>query len=297
MAAFASIASAGPAAARGVLSHPTLSSYAMPGATSYVAGGPDGDMYVAAGNDVVQMSPRGSVVSTYGVPGTVNQLAPLGSSLYLSYAAGTVLAALPAVPGGPLALLDTGLPLSAGALAAGPDGNLYEGALGGIFKAHTDGQLVEYSTPQTPNVPNSIREIDSAYGTLWYTNPSTNKIGSITTSGHDVEYGRLSGAPSGITATSNGVLYFTEPSKDIVGRITTTGAITEWRTTIPSPTDLVLGPDGNLWVTGTKTIARVSPTGHVTYYKAGANNSGIAVGTDRASIWFATGAKTVDVMR
>ncbi|MBC5802281.1 MAG: hypothetical protein GIX03_04615 [Candidatus Eremiobacteraeota bacterium] len=279
-----------------VLSNPKLYSYKMPGPTSYVSAGPDGNMYVAAGRSVVKMSPRGAVLATYALPAAVDQMTPLGSSLYLTYAAGTVLAALP-TSGGPITTVDAGLALSVGALTTGPDGNLWEGALGLIFRAQPDGQLVEYSSPETPNAPNSINAIKSAYGKLWYTNPSTNKIGTITTTGYLTEYGPLAAAPHGIAFAPNNSLYFTEPSQGIVGRITTGGAITQWRTNIPAPTDVVTGPDGNEWITGTQTVARFSPAGRITFFKGGGNNAGIAVGSDNASIWFATGQSTVDVLR
>ncbi|MDQ2908027.1 MAG: hypothetical protein M3R44_01590 [Candidatus Eremiobacteraeota bacterium] len=284
------------AAGASVLSNPKLSSYPLPGPTSSVVAGSDGNMYVAAGNDLVKMSPRGKVLAVYALPAAVDQLTPRDSALYFAYAAGTVLARVPDA-GGSVKTLDAGLPLSLGALTTGPDGNLWEGGTGSIFQAHPDGQLVEYSIPQTPNAPSAIRAIESAYGKLWYTNPSTIKIGTITTAGHVTEYGPLDAAPSGITPGRNGTLYFTEPSADVIGSITTAGAITQWRTNIPSPTNLVPGPDGNLWVTATRTVARVSPAGRVTFFKGGTNNGGIAVGSDNASIWFATGENSIDVLR
>jgi len=267
----------------------------MPGPTSYVTAGSDGNMYVAAGNDLVKMSPRGAVLATYVLPAAVDQMTPLGSSLYFTYAAGTVLAVLPAA--GRIMTVDAGLPLSVGALTTGPDGNLWTGALGLIFRAQPNGQLVEYSVPMTPNAPNSIRTIRSAYSKLWYTNPSTSKIGSITMSGSVTEYGPLDAAPGGLAVAPPSTLYFTEPSQNIIGEITRAGAIAQWRTNIPKPTDLVEGPDGNLWVTGTQTVARVSPAGRITYFKGGGSNGGIAVGSDDASIWFATGQAAVDVLR
>ncbi len=252
-------------------------------------------MYVAAGNDLVKMSPRGAVLATYVLPAAVDQMTPLGSSLYFTYAAGTALAVLPAA--GRTMTVDAGLPLSVGALTTGPDGNLWGGATGLIFRAQPDGQLVEYSVPMTPNIPNSIQAIRSAYSKLWYTNPSTMKVGAITTYGSVTEYGPLAAAPHGLAVAPPEGLYFTEPSQRIIGHITSAGALTQLRTNIPMPTDLVEGPDGNLWVTGTQTVARLSPTGRITYFKGGGSNAGIAVGSDNASIWFATGQATVDVLR
>lgn len=253
-------------------------------------------MYIAAGNDLVKMSPGGAVLAEYAMPMAVDQFAPRGPSMYFTYAAGMVLARLPAAPAS-ITTVDAGLPLSLGALATGPDGNLWEGASGLIFRAQPDGQLVEYSIPQIPNAPNAIRAITSAYGKLWYTNPSTIKIGTITTTGGVREYGPLAAAPSGIALGPSNALYFTEPSADVIGRISAAGAITQWRTAIPSPRDIVGGPDGNLWVTAIGTVARVSPAGRVTFFKGGGNNQGIAVGSDNASIWFATGTNKIDVLR
>jgi len=292
----AAVCCASAAQAAGVLSNPRLYSYKMPGPTSYVTAGPDGNMYVAAGRSLVKVSPRGAVLARYTLPANVDEMTPLGSSLYLTYAAGTVLAALPTA-GGPITTVFAGFPLSLGALTTGPDGNLWQGATGLIFRSQPDGQLVEYSAPETPNAPNSIAQIRSAYSKLWYTNPSTNKIGTITTTGYVAEYGPLAAAPHGITAAPYNALYFTEPSQDVIGRITTAGAITQWRTNIPAPTDLVSGPDGNVWITGTQSVARFSPAGRITFFKGGGNNGGIAVGSDNASIWFATGQATIDVLR
>src|SRR6202012_2406117 len=72
---------------------------------------------------------------------------------------------------------------------------------------------------------------------------------SATPSGTITEYGGLLSAPFDITAGPDGNLWFTEPSTGKIGKSTTAGAITEYGGSLSFPQKIVTGPDGNLWFT------------------------------------------------
>ena len=110
-------------------------------------------------------------------------------------------------------------------------------------------------------------------GRMWFTEPSANKIGAITTGTPTVtEYSAgISAAvqPYGICAGADGNLWFTELMANTiyhVGKITPSGAVTEIAlpaTATSSPFRCAAGTDGNIWfsfATGTNYIARVNPT-------------------------------------
>ena len=104
----------------------------------------------------------------------------------------------------------------------------------------------------------------------------------------------LGSNPFGITVGPDGNLWFTDPGTDSVGQITTSGTVTEYTlpSIIANPTGIVTGPDGNLWVTEDfyGEIAKISPEGQVLaqYPVPGTfpQPDGIAVGPD-GNLWFA----------
>ena len=129
-------------------------------------------------------------------------------------------------------------------------------------------------------------------GNLWFTEPSLNEIGVITTSGAVTQYSDPSSLGYGsIVAGPDGNLWFTEPNSDQIGKITTSGTITQYP--IPSgnsPVGLTAGPDGNLWFTepGANQIGMITTSGAVTEYpgpNAGGSPADIATGPD-GNLWF-----------
>jgi hypothetical protein len=136
---------------------------------------------------------------------------------------------------------------------------------------------------------------------LWFTEPSGNKIGRITTTGTITEFSvpTASSNPWGITAGPDGAMWFTELSGNKVGRITTTGTITEY-TANNTPNDIATGSDGNLWFTeqGGK-IGKLTTSGVLTEYVVptpSSNPYGIAVGPD-GNLWFTEAGSTPQVGR
>jgi virginiamycin B lyase len=143
-------------------------------------------------------------------------------------------------------------------VAFGSDGNLWMtegqgetcagcyrdkiGRLDGI-----DGTYSSWILPTQPAYP--FRIVNGPDNALWFTEPTANKIGRITTAGQITEYplpGTLSG-PRGITVGADSALWFTAGSA--VGRITASGAITAYP--VPGADSLLgiaLGPDNAFWL-------------------------------------------------
>src|SRR5580704_12534250 len=79
--------------------------------------------------------------------------------------------------------------------------------------------------------------------------------------------------PGGITNGPDGKLWFTEPTADRIATITTAGQITEFQlgapgATGPHPVAITTGSDGNLWFTaaGIGSIGRITTSGAVTEF-------------------------------
>src|ERR1700730_7248492 len=117
----------------------------------------------------------------------------------------------------------------------------------------------EFAVPTAASGPSGIAA--GPDGALWFTEsqPGTNKIGRVTTSGHMSEF-PLPVRDSfriGIAAGSDGALWFTDSSRSsgqlsMIGRITTAGTVTEFPVPLPirDPERITAGPDGALWFTG-----------------------------------------------
>jgi streptogramin lyase/PKD repeat protein len=130
-------------------------------------------------------------------------------------------------------------------------------------------------------------------GALWFTEPSNDQIGRLTTAGVFTEYVIPSGAdPQEIVSGADGALWFTERARNQIGRLTTAGVFTEYL--IPSgngsPEGITAGPDGALWFTenGVNGIGRLTTAGVFTEYTIPTGGSGpeeITNGPDGA-LWF-----------
>jgi streptogramin lyase len=86
--------------------------------------------------------------------------------------------------------------------------------------------------------------------------------------------------PFGITADEKARLWFTEPGTGKVSSITGSGAVSEYSTGNYEPEGIDLGPDGNIWFAqhGNSFMGRITETGTATSFKlrAGAGLVGVA---------------------
>jgi streptogramin lyase len=91
-------------------------------------------------------------------------------------------------------------------------------------------------------------------GNIWFTETSTNKIGSINPTNNlfnEYVIPTPSSSPRGITTGPDGNLWFVEYSGNKIGRVTPTGSFTEFAVPTASAgvMGITAGPDGNLWFT------------------------------------------------
>ena len=144
-----------------------------------------------------------------------------------------------------------------GAIASGPDGNMWFTDGGRIGRITPIGAITEYPLPAESDSDGIAAGPD---GSMWFTEPGANQIGRITPTGAITEYPLPTAYSyiSGITAGPDGNMWFTELAGNRIGRITPRG----WITVLPSSaTDIAAGPDGNLWFTTTNAgIGRIAPT-------------------------------------
>ncbi len=151
-------------------------------------------------------------------------------------------------------------------------------------------QIIEYSHLASNSTPTGITV--GPDGALWFTEPGTDRIGRIDTSGNVTDFSipTSNSQLTGITAGPDGNLWFTEADGDKIGRITTSGGVTEFPLAAgSSPTDITLGPDGNLWFTeeNSDKIGRITPGGTLTEFtlNSGSRPAGITAGPD-GNLWF-----------
>jgi len=212
-------------------------------------------------------------------------------------------------PGGTIAEFDmTPAPLE---ITTGPDGNLWftttvdtppsgrfghETCSSSVGSITTSGGAGQQFQTYSGNGSCGIGLAKGPDGDLWFTEPATNSVGKITTSGAITKFPipTAGSEPRGITAGPDGNLWFTEASGNNVARITTTGAITEFPTATGSgATSITKGPDGNLWFTeyNADKIGRITTTGAITEFPIpvladGATKpGGITAGPD-GNLWF-----------
>ncbi len=119
-------------------------------------------------------------------------------------------------------------------------------------------------------------------GNLWFTEPSANKIGKITTEGKITEYAipTAYSSPGGITGGPDGNVWFTESSANKIARITPAGAITEFPLSSGSahqPIGITSGPDGRLWFAeyAANKIGRITTAGAITEFALPTTGTGI----------------------
>jgi virginiamycin B lyase len=129
---------------------------------------------------------------------------------------------------------------------------------------------------------------------MWFTERSTNKIGSVDNNGRVAEYviPTPRSTPQGLVVDETGNVWFTEQAGDKIGRLDpATGAITEYQVPTPAaaPLGLALGPDGALWFVerNAAKVGRMTTAGEFTEYPLapGSSPQRITTGPDGA-LWF-----------
>ena len=184
----------------------------------------------------------------------------------------------------------------AGALTAGPDGNVWFTALNHtgskrvVGKVDAGGTVTEY---EVPSGEESI--VTGADGNLWF--PELNGIGTITPAGQVGFFGLPAGTgrPLTLTAAPDGNVWFVTARPFAVGRITTAGTVTMFPLKdAGQPSSIAAGPAGDLWFTEPKAarIGRITAAGKESEFPlpdARARPSSIALGAD-GNLWFADGS-------
>ena len=174
-----------------------------------------------------------------------------------------------------------------GAIASGPDGNMWFTDGGRIGRITPIGAITEYPLPAESDSDGIAAGPD---GSMWFTEPGANQIGRITPTGAITEYPLPTAYSyiSGITAGPDGNMWFTELAGNRIGRITPAGAITEYPlpTVDSGPHRIAAGPDGNLWFAESRRrIGRITPAGAFTEFRVPASAESIAAGPD-GNLWF-----------
>jgi len=175
-------------------------------------------------------------------------------------------------------------------IAVGPDQALWftEFKSSKIGRITTAGDITEVALASTA-LPWGITS--GPDGNLWFTEQGTNAVGRMTLSGVVDEFPIPTAAsePFQIARGADGNLWFAEELGKAIGRITPGGTITEFPVAT-FPSGVALGSDGNLWMPTVGGIRRVTPSGMVTSFAAGAPQA-IASGLD-GNLWFTSGVVT-----
>ena len=202
---------------------------------------------------------------------------------------------------------DCGL-ASAGAIAAGADGNIWFSDAGrrAVGRITPSGVVTEFAFSTEIGVPYGIGA--GPDGNIWVTTNSgggrQDSIVRVTPDGSLASFqagtrtdGVFGTGPESIATGPDGNLWFPEFFADRVGRMTQAGTLTEFPIPTPdsSPRGIVAGPDGNMWFVESavqrSAIARVTPEGVITEFPIGGSPtdqfqpSGIVVGPD-GNLWF-----------
>jgi streptogramin lyase len=178
-------------------------------------------------------------------------------------------------------------------ITSGPDGNLWftENAHK-IGKITPSGKITEYNAGLTETSTMGIAT--GANGWLWFTQPGSNKISMMSTSGETVGKANLPihSEPTEVALGPDGNIWFVDSGTvHKIGKVTGSGVVTEY--SLPagsSPVDITAGPGESMWFTnaGTKKIGKISMTGVVTEYalpEEGGTPNHITEGPEK-TLWF-----------
>lgn len=179
----------------------------------------------------------------------------------------------------------------AGALAAGPDGNVWFSATdygeGGrvVGKVTPGGEVAEYPVPEGAN---SI--VLGADGNLWFT--EADGIGRITPAGNATSFKPAAGtgAPQALTLGADGNVWFVTAKPAAVGRISPSGSVTMFPLASGGePYAITPGPGGDLWFAMPEAgrVGRITFAGEVGEFPLpeGARPNSIVLGPD-GNLWF-----------
>ncbi|HEX4793282.1 MAG TPA: hypothetical protein VH370_05800 [Humisphaera sp.] len=172
------------------------------------------------------------------------------------------------------------------AIAAGPDGNIWfaDDALNKIGKITPAGKLTEFSVSKSiglaPGPATTL--VAGPDGNLWFTafdeRSSASLIGRITPQGAVTTFAVPNSVDEidGITRGPDGNLWFSgldDVESPLLGRITPRGKVTLFpyspapgRTSFPffnEITSIISGPDGNLWISSSDEIDKITTSGQV----------------------------------
>jgi virginiamycin B lyase len=125
-------------------------------------------------------------------------------------------------------------------------------------------------------------------GNVWFTDPALGRIGRVTPGGEITEH-QLDVAPEGLTSGRDGNLWFAH--RGGLGRISPGGEVKLF----PLPVNanrITTGPEGNLYFTGSPLgLGRMTPSGHFAEFGTNIGDPGELTTSADGQIWFTTSAK------
>lgn len=184
-----------------------------------------------------------------------------------------------------------------GALAPGPDGNIWFLAYEEYGYFAPSGQVTRFRAPGVDFLGSELAA--GADGNMWATernDSGPDMIIRISPTGETTQFPlpHRESAPASIVAGPDGNLWFGETFGERIGRITTSGSITEFPVG-ERVSDLTVGPDGNIWFNAEGSLRRLEPTGAITKFDLGKGRfagSQIISGPD-GRLWFGEGANQI----
>jgi streptogramin lyase len=151
----------------------------------------------------------------------------------------------------------------AGGITAGPDGNVWftEYATRKVASiSPSSGTVTEFLLPGgtlgsafKDSVPVPFLNTLGPDGNVWFTEQSTDRVGSITPAGAITAFNipTTNALAYGIASGPDGNVWFTERAGNKIAKVTTAGVFTEFAvpTSNALPYGITAGPDGNIWFT------------------------------------------------
>ncbi len=260
-----------------------------------LAAGPEGDMWVAAGEATARVTtsepPVLTLLNTSKTPTGMIVAGSDGNMWFVKGGFNTEIGRI--TPTGEVTEFNSGAAHRPRWMTLGPDGNVwYTAGVAGLKKAGEEyessaigritptGQVSEF-TAGLSTKPLLEQIATGPNGDLWFVNDgSPYAIGRITPTGEIKEFALEKPwlKPSGITAGVDGNVYFgasgeneEENTESLIVQITPTGGMKPvTRLSDSEVTELATGPEGSLWFTGKSTelgqpnvIGRLTATGHL----------------------------------